>query len=130
MKYCAATSAATNSATATAAPAGFTAGAPAAVTSSVSITGAGTATVRGSVNPSGQSTTYKALYALASDPWCTSHGASGTPSSASGGTLTADTSFHAVTVNLTGLTAGSKYCVAISATNSSTATATQLTFTA
>ena len=98
--------------------------------SSVSITGAGTAAVHGSVNPSGQSTTYSALYALASDPWCTSHGTSGTPSSASGGTLTTGTTLQAVTVNLTGLTAGSKYCVAISATNSSTATGTQLTFTA
>jgi hypothetical protein len=84
---------------------------PVVVTQSVTPTAATTATVRGVVNPEGQTTTYKAVYALATSVWCMTNGTSGSP--------TNSTTFHTVSIGVTGLTAGASYCAAISATNAS-----------
>jgi uncharacterized repeat protein (TIGR01451 family) len=111
----------------------FTAGAPSARTSYVSITGATTATVTGAVNPAGQTTSYKAVYNLASSTWCTSKGTSGTPANSTAGQPLAytDAALHSVSVSLTALTSGTSYCIAISATNpSATATGVPVRFTA
>ena len=98
----------------------FTGGAPSADTYYATVTGATTATVDGDVNPTGQTTTYKVEYGLASSTWCTSGGSSGSPSSTTPQTLGyTDTSFHDVTVDLTGLTAGTHYCADLVATNGS-----------
>ena len=111
----------------------FTAGVPQASTFDVNATGATTATVDGDVNPSAQSTTYAVQYDLQSSMWCASNGTSGSP----GNTTTAqslgfmDNTFHSVSVNLTGLTAGQAYCVQLIATNASgTGQGGQITFTA
>jgi hypothetical protein len=120
-KYCAAIRATNAAGTATGFPVSFTAGTPSASTSSVSVTGSTTATANGSVNPAGQSTTYQAVYDLATSTWCTSHGTSGSPANSTAPAALAftDSNFHNVAVNLTGLTAGTKYCAAISASNGS-----------
>src|SRR3954447_7092765 len=89
----------------------FLAGAPSAETDDVNRTGQSTATIFGSVNPAGQTTTYHAEYALASSTWCTSDGQSGSPSNTAPQMLGfMDTDFHSVGVDLTGLTGGSQYC--------------------
>jgi 6-phosphogluconolactonase (cycloisomerase 2 family) len=100
-------------------PVPFTAGSPAADTFDVTLTGATTATVDGDVNPAGRAATYEASYDLASSTWCTSGGSSGTPANSTtpqplGFT---DGTFHGVSVDLSGLTAGTEYCVAIMANN-------------
>src|SRR5689334_10080892 len=109
-----------------------TGGSLTANTSFVTITGATTAAVTGTVDPAGRSTSYKAVYDLASSTWCTSNATSGEPASFTTATTLpyTDFHFHAVVVSLTGLTAGTKYCVAISATSSSgTATGSPVQFT-
>jgi hypothetical protein len=102
-------------------PITFTAGAPTARTSTARATTTTTATVTGSVDPAAQTTTYGAVYDLASSTWCTTHGTTGTPAHATTpATLaSADGSFHPVTVALSGLTASTKYCAAITAHNAS-----------
>lgn len=84
----------------------------------------------------GQATTYGAVYDLASSTWCTSNGTSGAPTTFGGGLPLAytdsagqllyytDSTFHPATVSLTALTAGTKYCVAITASNPSGAITT------
>ena len=103
----------------------FTAGLPAAVTSGADATGVQRAAIQGSVNPAGQSTTYFAVYDLASSSWCTSGGAAGSPAYQSAPvTLSyADALAHNVTANLTGLQGATGYCAAIAASNASSTAA-------
>ena len=99
----------------------FTAGAPSAFASAPQPTGATTATVAGQVNPSGQTTQYHVAYDLASSEWCTSGGLAGSPAhSTSPVTLGfTDATFHQVSVELTGLSAGNEYCAELIAVNGS-----------
>jgi hypothetical protein len=71
-----------------------------------------TATLDGDVNATGQTTTYKASYDLASSTWCTSGGSNGMPAnSTTPQTLGfTDGTFHAVSVDLSSLSAGANYC--------------------
>ncbi|MEA2473979.1 MAG: virginiamycin lyase, partial [Thermoleophilaceae bacterium] len=102
----------------------FVAGAPRASTTHVAKTGQATATVFGSVNPSGQPTTYRAQYDVAGSTWCTSHGANGSPASFTSPVALpeSDTGQHGVAVQLSGLTGGAAYCARIVATNDSATT--------
>jgi hypothetical protein len=95
-----------------------TAGPPGATTVHVSATGHTTAIMDGAVEPNGASTAVHADYALASEPWCTSHGAAGTPSE------TAPTALgplsgvvFPVPVKLEGLSPGREYCAELVAHN-------------
>ncbi|MGO9955866.1 MAG: hypothetical protein ACLP50_07755 [Solirubrobacteraceae bacterium] len=99
----------------------FIAGQPMADTSAAHSTGLTTAIVTGTVNPSGQSTTYTVRYDRQSTQWCQTHGTLGSPSYAtSPQTLGAtDAASHTVSVNLTGLAPGARYCVQVIATNAS-----------
>jgi hypothetical protein len=102
-------------------PVEFIAGAPTVVTDDVVVTSSTAATVSGSVNPSGQSTSYRARYSLANSTWCQSGGASGSPSNQTTPVTLGftDSTPHDVTVQLTGLTTGATYCADIQATNPS-----------
>jgi hypothetical protein len=97
----------------------WTQGIPTVSTFDAFSTGADTATVEGAVNPSGQSTQYQVQYATAASTWCTSSGATGSPSTTSlvalGGSI--DSTPHDVSVNLTGLSTGTLYCGRVIATN-------------
>ena len=111
----------------------FIAGAPSAFTFHGSVTGATTATVEGQVNPAGQTTQYHVAYDVASSEWCASGGLAGSPAhSTTPVTLGfTDATSHAVSVELSGLTAGSEYCAEIVAVNGSgTAHSSQVSFTA
>src|SRR5664279_5122458 len=92
--------------------AALAADAPTVYTDSAAATGLTTATVDWIVNPAGQTTTYKVEYGLASSTWCTSGGSSGSPAhTTTPQTLGfTDGTFHDVSVDLTGLTAGTGYC--------------------
>ena len=104
----------------------WTQGTPTAFTSNATSTGGTTATVEGQVNPAGQTTTYKIVYDTAASDWCTSFGSSGLPahSTTSQSVGLTDSTFHDVSVNLSGLTAGTEYCAEIVATNGSGSTPT------
>ena len=131
-KYCVAISATNSSGTSTGSPIRFTAGAPAARSDSVIPTSSRTATVDGAVNPAGQTTTYKAVYDLETSSWCTSHGASGSPTFSAGGATLGftDATFHNVSVNITGLAGATQYCAAISASTATSSTGAPIAFTA
>jgi uncharacterized repeat protein (TIGR02543 family) len=131
--YCAELVASNGSATARGFQVTFTAGAPSAFTFAAFSTGATTATVEGSVNPAGQTTTYHVDYDLTSSTWCTSGGTSGSPANSTSNVTLGftDANFHAVSVNLTGLTTGTQYCAELVASNASgSARGGQVTFTA
>jgi hypothetical protein len=72
------------------------------------------------------------VYGQAISAWCTSNGAFGAPANATAAvTLGSDFYYHTVTVSITGLTPGMRYCVAIRANHSSaTATGSPVGFTA
>ncbi len=91
---------------------------PSGGVASVTVTGPTTASVTGTVNPGGLTTSYAVVYGLASSQWCQTYGASGQPAYSGGGGVTTGTSLHVFVVTLSGLTRGSTYCVAIRATNS------------
>ena len=106
--------------------------APNASTDHVTATDATTATVDGSVNPGGRPTIYAVEYDLGSSTWCTSGGSSGSPANSTPlqGLGFTDTSWHSVTVGLTGLTGGTDYCADLVAANGSgSASGGQLPFT-
>jgi hypothetical protein len=96
----------------------------------VTVTGASTATITGSVNPGGESTTYDVGYDLASSDWCQGDGQSGSPANSTAPQTLGftDTVDHDVSVDLTGLTPGTQYCAAVIASNS-TGTVTSFTAT-
>lgn len=121
-KYCAALTATNTAGTATGIPPmAFTAGAPAANTYYATPAGATSVTLFGSVNPTGQSTTFRVAYDSADSVWCQSDGVTGTPAhqTASEALGPVDAIWHSVQVSVTGLTAGARYCGVLAATNSS-----------
>jgi hypothetical protein len=85
---------------------------------SVTVTGPTSASVVGSVNPGGLTTSYQVVYDLASSQWCRTNGASGQPANSGGGGAATGTRPHIFVISLSSLTRGSAYCVAIRATNS------------
>ncbi len=112
-------------------PSAALASSPGASTDDVTVTGAATATVDGSVNPGGEKTTYDVGYDLAGSDWCTSGGASGSPANATTPQTLGfiDTDGHEASVDLTELTPGTQYCAALVASNSSgSATGEQIQF--
>ena len=119
--YCAEIVATNGSGTSESTQTQWTQGTPLADTFTGFSTGATTATVQGDVDPVGQTTTYGVQYDVASSDWCTSFGASGSPANTktAADTLGPDLSFHLVSVDLTGLTAGTAYCAQVIATNGS-----------
>jgi hypothetical protein len=97
----------------------FTVGAPTASTDDATATGYTTATVAGTVNPAGQSTTYRVDYGLQSSAWCEQQGTTDAPSSTTPVTLPyTDATDHDASVNLTDLTAGTDYCAQLVAVSS------------
>jgi hypothetical protein len=103
----------------------FTAGLPSVTTSAADPAGVQAGAVQGTVNPASQSTTYFAVYDLASSLWCTSGGLGGSPAHQTTPATLAyqDALAHSVTVNVTGLQAATPYCAAIAASNGSSTTA-------
>src|SRR5665213_863012 len=102
----------------------FTAGLPTAFTSSAQATGVTTATVAGTVNPSGQLTTDYAQYDTVGSTFCDTDGVTTDGTTVStpmppGTTVGSDTTDHNLTVDLAGLTAGTSYCAQIVAANPS-----------
>jgi hypothetical protein len=119
--YCAAFVAANASGTGRADQVHFTAGVPEVFSSGATPTGATTEAIGGQINPAGQTTSYHDAYGLATSEWCTSNGSSGsaehsTPAETLGFT---DAVYHVVTIELTGLTAGTEYCQELVAANAS-----------
>jgi hypothetical protein len=102
-------------------PPPFTAGLPTASTSDVNVDSVTTAELDGTVGPSGQATTYYAVYDLQNSTWCGSNGETGTPSDSSApvSLAHADSGTYNVSVEITGLTPGVQYCVALAAHNGS-----------
>ena len=96
----------------------FTRAVPDAVTSSASPDET-TATVRGSVNPSGQSTTYYVAYDTSGSPFCVGGGSAATFSTPPQALSSVDLAEHPVAGELTGLSPGTGYCAAVVATNAS-----------
>jgi hypothetical protein len=98
----------------------FRAGAPETTTSVVRSTGASTILIRGSVDANAQATTVRARYDTAASPFCTSSGASGSPTtsteSVSGGSANGSID---VSLAVGGLTPGAKLCLLLTATNGS-----------
>ena len=122
--YCAQIVAANSSGTTPGGTQSFTAGLPTVLTSAIKVTGATTAAVEGTINPSGRATTYYAQYDTIGSTFCDSAGATTdgttivTPAPP-GIALGSDTTSHPVSVNLTGLTAQTGYCAQIVAVSSS-----------
>lgn len=98
----------------------WTQGAPFADTFDANSTGLTTATIDGDVNPGDQSTSYVVMYDLDSTEWCTTSGASGAPTGATTPQMLPDTdgTFHDVSIELTGLVPGNRYCAEVVASNS------------
>ncbi|HEX8743461.1 MAG TPA: MopE-related protein [Thermoleophilaceae bacterium] len=98
---------------------GFTAGAPGVQALSGQSTGATTALVGGSVNPTGSATQYWARYAPASSQWCQTSGDSGSPLDVTSPQTLAQTDFlgHGVSVALSGLDPKTDYCAQLVASN-------------
>ena len=120
-EYCVELIAVNGSGTSEGFPQSLTAGAPSAFAFGPQSTGATTATVGGQVNPSGQTTQYHVAYDLASSEWCTSGGLAGSPAHATTPVTLGftDATFHQVSVELTGLSAGNEYCTELIAVNGS-----------
>jgi hypothetical protein len=102
-------------------PPPFTVGLPTATTSDVNPDSPTTAELDGTVSPSGQTTSYYAVYDLLNSTWCESGGTVGTPSESSAPTTLAqsDTGTYDVSVEMPSLTPGAQYCVALAASNGS-----------
>jgi hypothetical protein len=93
---------------------------PAVATDGAQATGATTASVEGNADAEGQSTTLHADYALATEQWCTSGGAAGTPAETTPQNLGSGYAMLSeITITLEGLMPGSAYCAELVATNAS-----------
>jgi hypothetical protein len=98
----------------------FTAGSPGVDMTGVTVTGPASVTVAGAVDPSAQQTTYKAEYDTDASLYCQDPDNNIPAHSTVPVVLPfADTAAHAVTIGITGLTAGAGYCTRITATNGS-----------
>jgi len=100
---------------------GFTAGAPAINGPSEVAPRGSAAPIEAEVDPAGQTTHYDAEFGLASSMWCRSGGFEGSPehTTAAAPLASSDGSFHAVTVEITGLSGATDYCAALTAENAS-----------
>lgn len=98
----------------------WTQGAPIVETADAYSTSTSATTVEGAVNPAGENADYVLEYDLAGSRWCQSGGYEGAPEwTTSARSLGAtDNASHTVTASLGGLTAGTNYCSAFAATNS------------
>ncbi len=117
--YCAILVATNPSGTVTGSFVRFVVGHPQARTNGVDVTSNTAATVLGEVNPSGQATTYRIHYDLASSFWCVSHGAANDPAHSTAPVTLgfADSTLHPVSVPISGLTPNTRYCVQVEAVN-------------
>jgi hypothetical protein len=110
----------------------FTAGLPGVFAFEATPTGEGTETLEGEVDPAGQTTQYHAAYGLASTEWCTTGGSKGSAEhSTTPQTLGfTNSTFHVVSVDVSGLTGGKPYCFELIAKDpSGTEHSEQQTFT-
>src|SRR3954463_2141652 len=100
-------------------PTAASAAKPAVTTSDVVSTGESTATVHGTVNPEGKSTTFHVEWDFQSSDWCTSGGASGSPANATSAASLpfADSTAHDVSVDLSGLAFVGYFCARLVAQN-------------
>ena len=93
---------------------------PGVSTAAAFATGPTTAIVDGSAEPKGESTTVHADYALAGEPWCTSHGAEGSPAETAPQSIgSINGVVSEILVKLEGLTPRSEYCAELVAHNES-----------
>lgn len=99
----------------------FTTGAPGVTTDPDPTVGATTATITGSVDPVGASTTYWVDYALATSTFCTAQNTADSSIQQTSHQTLADTdsTYHAVAVNLSSLTTNTQYCAEVVANNAS-----------
>jgi hypothetical protein len=121
-QYCAGLLATNPSGTATAFGPAFTAGVPLLWPGSTTTAiGDTAASVTGTVDPVGQTTTYDVAYDAINSTWCRSGGASGAPSLATQQLPLpfTDTTYHAVTVKVSGLAPTTSYCLALVIHNAS-----------
>jgi hypothetical protein len=92
-------------------PAGAQAASPAITTDGATATSATSALINGNGDPEGHETTLHAGYALASEPWCTSGGAAGSPLETAPQDLgSGSVMLSEISVELQGLAPGSEYC--------------------
>ncbi len=130
--YCVQMIAQNSSATSRSGLTNFVAGAPTATTVQLTVTGAGSIKLIGSVAPAGQSAQYGVAYDLAASSWCASNGSQGNPSNIGPlSALASGLTSQSVTATVSGLTPGTAYCAAIYASNPSASRLGQtMTFTA
>jgi hypothetical protein len=104
---------------------------PVIATDGAHATGVTSAVVEGNGDPEGQSTTLYADYALASEPWCTSGGVTGSLAQTMPQELgSGHAMLSEIVVKLDGLAPGSEYCAELVAANASgTAHGGQVRFT-
>jgi hypothetical protein len=121
--YCARLTAANGTASSPpeALPVDFTPGLPRAYVDRISPASATSDLVTGWVRTLGQATTYRFAYDVASSSWCSNNGETGTPAHATAPQSVTDDNgaSNPVSATITGLTAGTPYCVALVATNGS-----------
>jgi len=112
------------------APATASASLPLVATDGVEATSTTTARVEGNANPNGEKTTLRALYAVASSRWCTSHGAKGKASKTAPIKLgSGNIEYSEILVPLSGLAPNQLYCTELVAhSRSGTAHGGQLSF--
>jgi hypothetical protein len=99
-------------------PAAASAATPDVTTFDTYSTGRTTATVEGSVDPNGESTTYAVQYDVANSTWCASGGSSGSPAHEVAGTDSIPFDGF-VSIDLSGLAEKTAYCARLIATNGS-----------
>ncbi len=91
---------------------------PIVATDGATATGPRTARIEGNADPEGQETMLHADYALASEPWCTSGGAEGTPLETAPQSLgSGNVMISEIGVPLAELTPASEYCAELVASN-------------
>ena len=102
----------------------FTAGVPLVRQTTLSAIGQTSATVEGSVDPVGQTTSFYAVFDTAGSTWCRSAGSTGTPSfSGASQTLPfTDAAYHDVSAPVAGLAPDTDYCIGLATQNGSGAT--------
>ncbi len=94
------------------------AAAPSITTDGATATGLTTATVSGSGDANGPAATVHADFGSAGEPWCTSHGTNGTPSTTASQPLGSGTAMVSeILVKLANLSPGNEYCAELVAEN-------------
>ncbi len=121
-EYCAILSATNGSGTSQSSRvASFAVGLPYVSTDEIVPTGPTGDTLTGFLNPSGQTSTYRAAYDVATSAWCQSDGFFGTPAHVTSPQTLPDTDLesHRIEADLTGLQTGQRYCADFVASNAS-----------